>query len=121
MQKVMDEYAGGIYTNYGYNQARLNIALERLEELNKLSKELKARDMHELLFIQELLDRLIVSKVLIHHLKSRKETRWEVYQKNLDYRKKDDENYLKFINTVYKDGNVEVIKRDLVRGDKYEH
>ena len=78
--------------------------------------------MHELLFIQELLDRLIVAKVLIYHLKARKETRWKVYQKNLNYIDRDDENYLNYINTVYKDGNVEVIKRLLVKkGEHYEH
>lgn len=122
MQKIMDEYAGGISTQYGYNEERLDIALEKLEELTELSEKLKAQDMHELLFIKELLDRLIVSKVLVHHLKARKETRWEVYQKNLSYRKKDDENYLNYINTVYHDGDVRVIKRDLVRkGEHYEH
>lgn len=122
MQNTMDEYAGGISTQYGYNEKRLGIALERLEELKKLAEALKAGDMHELLFIQELLDRLIVAKVLIHHLKSRKETRWKVYQKNLNYNDRDDENYLNYINTVYKDGNVEVIKRNLVKkGEHYEH
>ena len=122
MQKVMDEYAGGISTQYGYNEERLDIAIEKLEELNQLSEKLKAKNMHELLFIRELLDRLIVSKVLIHHLKARKETRWEIYQKNLSYKKIDNENYLNYINTVYNNEKVSVIKRDLVRkGEKYEH
>ncbi len=122
MQKTMDEYAGGIATKYGYNEKRLDIALDRLEELQEITKTLKAKDMHELLFLQELLDRLIVAKVLIHHLKARKETRWKVYQKNLNYTDRDDENYLNYINTVYKDGNVEVIKRVLVKkGENYEH
>lgn len=122
MQKTMDEYAGGISTRYGYNEARLDIAKQKLEELSEIAEKLKAHDMHELLFIREIIDRLIVSKVLIHHLKARKETRWQVYQKNLNYVEKDDENYLNYINTVYKNGNVEVIKRDLVRkGENYEH
>ncbi len=122
MQKTMDEYAGGIATRYGYNEARLDIAKQKLEELSEIAEKLKAHDMHELLFIRELIDRLMVAKVLIHHLKARKETRWEIYQKNLNYRKKDDENYLKYINTVYKDGHVQVIKRELVRkGENYEH
>lgn len=121
MQKIMDEYAGGISTDYGYNETRLDIASKKLEELSELIKKLKASDMHELLFIQELIDRIIVSRVLIEHLKARKETRWEVYQKNLNYRGKDDR-YLNYINTVYKDGNIEVIKRELVRkGEIYEH
>lgn len=122
MQKTMDEYAGGIATRYGYNKARLDIAKQKLEELSEIAEKLKANDMHELLFIRELIDRLVVSKILIYHLEARKETRWKVYQKNLNYIEKDDENYLNYINTVYKNGNVEVIKRDLVRkGENYEH
>lgn len=122
MQKIMDEYAGGISTNYGYNEQRLDIALEKLEELIVLSKKLKAKDTHELMFIKELEDRLIVSKVLIYHLKARKETRWKVYQKNLNYMEKDDEHFLNYINTVYKNGEVRVLKRDLVKkGEHYEH
>ena len=122
MQKVMDEYAGGISTNYGYNEQRLDIALEKLEELIVLSTKLKAKDTHELMFIKELEDRLIVSKVLIHHLKARKETRWKVYQKNLNYMEKDDENFSNYINTVYENGEVRVLKRELVKkGEHYEH
>lgn len=122
MQKTMDEYAGGISTKYGYNEARLDIATQKLEGLSEIAENLKACDMHELLFIRELVDRLIVSKVLIHHLKARKETRWKVYQKNLNYTEKDDENYLNYINTVYNNGHVGVIKRDIVRkGENYEH
>lgn len=122
MQKVMDEYAGGISTNYGYNEERLDIALLKLDELIELSNTLKAKDSHELVFIKELKDRLIVSKVLVFHLKARKETRWRVYQKNLNYMEKDDKNYLNYINTVYRDGEVKVLKRELVKkGDQYEH
>ena len=118
----MDEYAGGISTNYGYNEQRLDIALEKLDELIILSTKLKAKDTHELMFIKELEDRLIVSKVLIHHLKARKETRWKVYQKNLNYMEKDDENFSNYINTVYENGEVNVLKRELVKkGEHYEH
>lgn len=122
MQKIMDEYAGGISTNYGYNEARLDIALEKLDDLKLLTESLKASDMHELLFIYEILDRLTVSKTLIYHLKARKETRWKVSQENLSFTEKDDVNYRNYINTVYKNGKIEVIKRDLVKkGDLYEH
>ena len=122
MQKIMDEYAGGISTNYGYNEARLDIALEKLKDIKTLTENLKAKDMHELLFIYEILDRLTVSKTLIYHLKARKETRWRISQENLNYTEKDDENYSNYINTVLRDGKIEVIKRDLVKkGDCYEH
>ena len=122
MQKVMDEYAGGISSNYGYNESRLDIALDKIEELIRLSNRLKANDLHELLFIQEIQDRLIVAKVLIHHLKARKETRWRSYQENLNYPNKDDSNFLKYINSVYSDGEVKIQYRDLIgKGEVYEY
>lgn len=122
MQKVMDEYAGGISSKYGYNKNKLNIALEKIDELITISRKLKANDLHELLFIYELLDRLLVCKVLIHHLKARKETRWKCYQENLDHPNKDDDNFKKYINSKYSDGKVDIIYRDLIgRDDLYEH
>ena len=36
MQKVMDEYAGGIHTDYRYNRSRLTLADEKIEHLNSL-------------------------------------------------------------------------------------
>ena len=85
MQKVMDEYAGGITKNYVFNSKRLQIASEKIEELLSLSKDLRAKDMRELLQIFEVIDRLYVCKVLIVHLLNRKETRWKCYGENADY------------------------------------
>jgi adenylylsulfate reductase subunit A len=122
MQKVMDEYAGGIGTGYIFNTKRLEIAKVKIDELLEMSKTLKAEDMHELMFIHEVIDRLYVCKVLIVHLLERKETRWHCYQENADFPQKDDENWLKYLNTRYKDGKLEVILRDLVgREEIYEH
>jgi len=121
MQKVMDEYAGGISKNYIYNTSRLLIASEKIEELLALSSKLRAKDMRELLQIFEVIDRLYVCKVLIVHLLERKETRWKCYGENADYPEKN-ENLLKYINTIYKDGRVQVVFRDLVKRDEiYEH
>ena len=121
MQKVMDEYAGGISKNYIFNTSRLLIASEKIEDLLVLSSKLHAKDMRELLQIFEIIDRLYVCKVLIVHLLERKETRWKCYGENADYPEKN-ENLLKYINTIYKDGKVQVIFRDLVKRDEiYEH
>lgn len=121
MQKVMDEYAGGISKNYIFNTSRLLIASEKIEDLLVLSSKLRAKDMRELLQIFEIIDRLYVCKVLIVHLLERKETRWKCYGENADYPEKN-ENLLKYINTIYKDGKVQVIFRDLVKRDEiYEH
>ncbi len=122
MQKIMDEYAGGIYDGYSYNLKKLQIAKSKIDELLELSKALKAKDMHELMLIFEVIDRLFVCKVLIRHLEERKETRWRAFQENKDYPKKDDENFLKFINSIYQDGQIKIIFRSLVkRDDIYEH
>jgi adenylylsulfate reductase subunit A len=121
MQKVMDTYAGGIGTHYQFNAKQLKLADEKILQIMTLSEKLSASDYHELMFVYELKERLIVCRTLIEHLKARKETRWHSFAENLDYPEKSDE-WLKYVNTVYKDGKYEVIFRDLVkRGDTYEH
>ena len=122
MQKVMDEYAGGISTGYMYNTTKLRIASQRIEELLSIVDKVRANKSHELLSIFEIIDRLYICKVLIKHLEARKETRWKCYQQNTDYPFKDNENWMKYVNSVYKDGTVNIILRELVGRDKiYEH
>jgi len=122
MQKIMDEYCGGISQHYKYTDKKLEIAEKSIDKLLKLSLKLKSLDCHELLFIYELIDRLYVAKTLVAHLKARKETRWKCYEENGSYPEKDDENWLKYVNSVYKDGKINVIFRNLVgRNEFYEH
>ncbi len=122
MQQVMDEYAGGISKDYRYNSKNLKVADIKIQELMTIAYKLRANDFHNLLFIYELLDRLYVAKVLIKHMLARKETRWHCYEEFEDYPQVDDKNYLKYINSVYKSGQVKIIKRDLVGRDEiYEH
>jgi len=122
MQKVMDDYAGGISSNYTVNLKKLAIAEKRIDELLELSKNLKADDMHQLMFIYEVIDRLYVCKTLIRHLEARKETRWRCFQENEDYPDKDDHNFLKYVNSRYENGEIRIIFRILVKkDDNYEH
>lgn len=121
MQKIMDTYAGGISRNYAYNEKQLNIADEKIDEVINLTNKLRAEDMHELMFVYELKERLTVCKSVIAHLRERKETRWHSFAENLDYREKSDE-YLKYINSKVIDGKLTVLFRDLVKeGETYEH
>ncbi|MBC8059115.1 MAG: adenylyl-sulfate reductase subunit alpha [Clostridiaceae bacterium] len=121
MQKVMDEYAGGISKGYVFNTKKLELAKKKIEELLILTDTLRAKDMRELLGIFEVIDRLYVCKVLIVHLLERKETRWKCYGENADYQEKDN-SFLKYVNTVYKEGSVQVILRNLIKRDEvYEH
>lgn len=122
MQTVMDRYAGGIGTNYRYNEKQLDIADERISQIETLTNELCAKDMHELMLIYELCERLTVCKSLIEHLRARKETRWHSFAENLDYPEKDDENYLCYINSKLENGKIKIIKRGLIKEDEhYEH
>ena len=121
MQKVMDTYAGGIGNNYQFNEQQLAIAEEKIEQIIELSGKLKAEDMHELLFVYELKERLIVCKSLIAHLRARKETRWHSFAENLDYPQKSDA-WLKYVNSKLVNEKLEIVFRDLVgRGEIYEH
>lgn len=121
MQKVMDTYAGGISTNYQFNEKQLQIAKEKIDQITLLSQKLKAKDMHELMFVYELKERLVVCKSVIAHLLARKETRWHSFAENLDYPKKSDD-WLKYVNSKLVDGELHIIYRDLVgRRDIYEH
>lgn len=122
MQKVMDQYVGGISVGYVVNLAKLRIGKQRIVELMKICKTLKAKDSHDLLAIHEIMDRLYVCKVLIAHLEARKETRWIGYQQNADFPEKDDLNWLKYVNSRYENGDVKIMIREIVkRDDNYEH
>ena len=122
MQKIMDEYAGGISTGYAVNGSKLEKAEKHIDALLELSLTLKAGDSHTLLHIFEVIDRLYVSKVLIKHLQARKETRWRCFQENTDYPGRDDDNWLKYVNSRLEDGEVKIVFKDLVKRDEaYEH
>ncbi|WP_370837987.1 adenylyl-sulfate reductase subunit alpha [Megasphaera sp.] len=122
MQKVMDTYAGGIGSHYQYNEKQLALADEKIDQLMELAAHVGASDYHELLFVYELRERLTVCKVLIAHLRARKETRWHSFAENLDYPEQRAD-WLKYVNSrMDEDGQVHMIYRDLVPGGEiYEH
>lgn len=122
MQTVMDSYAGGIKTNYRFNEKQLNIADEKIVQLEKLSENLHADDFQELMYIYELRERLTVCRSVIAHLKARHETRWHSFAENLDYPEKDDVNWRKYVNSRLENGEIKIILRDLTEGGQtYEH
>ena len=121
MQKIMDEYAGGIATGYRYNESRLSVAEQKIRELQALVPSLFASDADDLLRIYEVRERLIVCQALIAHLRARKETRWHSFGEHADYSEKNDSG-LCYINSVYDHGTVKIIRRPLVKnGEGYEH
>lgn len=120
MQKVMDEYAGGISSNYQFNEKQLDLAEEKILKLKDLAEKTGAEDMHELLFAYELKERLLVCQVLIEHLKNRKETRWHSFNENLDH-PETSKDFEKYVNSRMENGKIKILFRELVKGDTYEH
>lgn len=115
MQKVMDAYAGGIGTNYRYNEKQLNIAEEKIDQLFALTGDLTAKDTDDLLHIYEVKERLVVCKSVIAHLKARKETRWRGFGQNMDYPGTKDDWDKKAVNSVYENGEIKILFRDLTQ------
>ncbi len=122
MQTIMDSYAGGIKTNYRFNEKQLDIADYKIKQLMSLVSTLYAEDFQELMYIYELKERLTVCRSVIAHLRARKETRWHSFAENLDYPNKDEKNFNKYVNSRLENGEIKIIIRDLVQGGKeYEH
>jgi adenylylsulfate reductase subunit A len=122
MQTVMDSYAGGIKTNYRFNEKQLDIAQDKIKRIYSLSENLYASDFQELMYIYELRERLILCQSVIAHLKARKETRWHSFAENLNYPERDDINWKKYVNSRLENGEIKIIFRNLVeKGHTYEH
>lgn len=120
MQKAMDVYAGGVSVGYRYNAEQLKIAEERIGVVSRLAKTLRVEDADELLRLYELTDRLTVARALIEHMRARHETRWPGFGVNADY-PTSDENGEYYVNSRMIDGKIEIVRRELVKGERYEH
>ena len=121
LQDIMDVYAGGISQAYKYTEESLGVAKSKLEVLVKDVEQLQANTLHELSYLYELRDRIVVARALVAHLEGRKETRWHSFGEHGDYPNCSDEG-LVYVNSVYQDGEFQVFQRPLVeKGDTYEH
>ncbi len=115
LQKVMDEYAGGIGVEYGYAEGELRLARLHLKRLQKELCMLSASDAYALMLSHEVIDRLVVAQHLVEHMAHRKETRWHCYQERLDYPERDDERWTVFVNSRRTGDTIEMIERPVVR------
>ena len=93
LEKIMDEYAGGISVNYMTNEPLLLRGLELLATLQEDLNHIGAEDLHQLLRAWELKHRTIASESAVHHTLFRKETRWPGYYYRGDHMKLDDDNW----------------------------
>ena len=79
LQKMMDEYAGGVSAQFTTSEPMLKRALELLEYLREDSEKLGARDLHELMRCWENVHRSYQAEAHVHAMLYRDETRWPGY------------------------------------------
>ncbi len=93
LEKIMDEYAGGISNNYMTNEPMLLRGMHLLKTLQEDLDHIGAEDLHQLQRAWELRHRTIASECVVQHTLFREETRWPGYYYRGDFMKLDDENW----------------------------
>jgi adenylylsulfate reductase subunit A len=98
LQKMMDEYAGGVSAQFSCSKASLTKCLELLTFLREDSEKLAARDLHELMRGWENVHRMYQAEAHVRSILFREETRWPGYYFRSDTPKMDEENWHCFVN-----------------------
>jgi len=98
LQKIMDEYAGGITSQFKTNGPLLTKALELLAFLREDSQKLAAADLHELMRCWENTHRMWQAEAHVRTMLFREETRWPGYYFRADKPKLDEEKWHVFAN-----------------------
>ncbi len=88
--------------------------------VDALAKQVRVKDADELLRLYELYDRITTCRALIAHLRARHETRWPGFGVNSDYPNLD-ESAEYYVNSRFDGERFHIIKRELVKGETYEH
>jgi adenylylsulfate reductase subunit A len=115
LQKIMDEYAGGVTSAFKTSKALLERGLELMGMLKEDSDKQGARDLHELMRGWENIQRMWIAESHLRTMLFREETRWPGYYFRSDTPKMDDENWLCFVNCKWdpNSGEWELMKRDI--------
>ncbi|MFH1176985.1 MAG: adenylylsulfate reductase subunit alpha, partial [Acidobacteriota bacterium] len=98
LQKIMDEYAGGVTSQFTTSEAMLKRCLELLAYLKEDSTKLGAADLHELMRAWENTHRMYQAEAHARSLLFREETRWPGYYFRSDKPKMDEANWHCFVN-----------------------
>jgi adenylylsulfate reductase subunit A len=101
LEKLMDEYVGGIGANYTTNEPLLTRGLELLAMLKEDLAYIGAEDLHQLQRAWELQHRVLASEAVTRHTLYRTETRWPGYYYRADHPKLDDTDWHCFTLSRY--------------------
>ncbi len=116
LQKIMDEYAGGVSKSFTTNKHLLERGMELLTMLKEDSAKLAAENLHELMRCWENVHRMWQAEAHIRSVLFREETRWPGYYIRADFPKMDEENWKCFVNCKWdpNTGQWDVFKRPII-------
>jgi len=98
LQKMMDEYAGGVTAQFSTSKPNLEKCLTLLDFLREDSAKLGAKDLHQLMRAWENMHRMYQAESHVRTILFREETRWPGYYFRSDTPKMDDANWKCFVN-----------------------
>jgi len=115
LQKLMDEYAGGVVSAFKTSKALCERGLELMDFLREDAAKMGARDLHELMRAWENNQRMYQADAHIRSILFREETRWPGYYFRADTPKMDDKNWKCFVNCQLdpKTGKWNMMKKDI--------
>jgi adenylylsulfate reductase subunit A len=101
LQKIADEYFGGISTWYMTSKTMLDEGLRQLEMLKEDSGKMAANNLHELMRCWENYHRILSAEAHARHILFREESRYPGYYYRGDFDLIDDNNWKCFVNSKY--------------------
>ncbi|MCK5712517.1 MAG: adenylyl-sulfate reductase subunit alpha, partial [Hyphomicrobiaceae bacterium] len=116
LQKIMDEYAGGVSSQFKTSDKLLEKGMELLTFLKEEDPNLAAKDLHELMRCWENVHRMYQAEAHVRSILFRDETRWPGYYFRADFPKLDNDNWLCFVNCIMdpETEEWEMVKRDIL-------
>ena len=101
LQKISDEYFGGISTWYMTSKTMLTEGLKLLEVLKEDANKMAAGNLHELMRCWENYHRILSVEAHARHILFREESRYPGYYYRGDFLAIDDKNWKCFVNSKY--------------------
>jgi adenylylsulfate reductase subunit A len=98
LQKIMDEYAGGVSSQFKTSKGLLEKGLDLLGYLKEDSTKLAASDLHELMRCWENIHRMWQAEAHVRAILFREETRWPGYYYRADKPSMDEKDWKVFVN-----------------------
>ena len=116
LQKIMDEYAGGVSSQFKTSKSLLEKGLELLQYLKEDSGKLAAADLHELMRCWENVHRMWQAEAHIRAILFREETRWPGYYFRTDTPQMNEDKWKVFVNMKWipKEDKWEVFSRPII-------